>query len=392
MNQMMSHSSNLSSNADPITFGIIGSGWRTEFYLRIAKALPQRFRVCGVVTRTEERGKEVEAAWGAPTFRTIEEMLNQDRSEGSPIPLDFVVVSVPWPVAPGTIQELATRSIPVLTETPPAPDLAGLIALNKFAATTPGAIIQVAEQYHLQPLHAARIALVNSGKLGEISQVQLSVCHGYHGISLIRKLLGIEYENAEISAIETRTPIVAGSDRNGPPQAERMTESRQVIAQIRFNTDKSDSDREKADDKLAIFDFSDDQYFSWIRGQRLLVRGSHGEMIDKTVRYLKDYRTPITADLHRENAGEDGNLEGFYLKGILLGEEWLYHNPTIPGRLTDDEIAIADCLIRMHEHVHGGPSFYSLAEASQDHYLSLMMAEAVRTGGKVLTETQPWKK
>ncbi len=355
----------------PITFGIIGSGWRTEFFLRITKALPQQFRVSGIVTRTAARGTEVEQTWGVPTFRTMDDMLEKERP-------DFVLVSVPWKVAPVVIQELAERKVAVLTETPPAPDLAGLIALNEFAAN--GAIIQVAEQYHLQPLHAARIALVQSGKLGEISQVQLSVCHGYHGISLIRKLLGIEYENAVISAVETRTPLAGGPDRNGPPEKDFMGESRQIIARLDFG------------EKSAIFDFSDDQYFSWIRGQRLLVRGSHGELIDKTVRYLKDFRTPITCGLHRENAGEDGNLEGIYLKGILLGEEWLYRNPTLPGRLTDDEIAIADCLIRMHAHVHGGPSFYSLAEASQDHYLSLVMGEAARTGEKIRTETQPWHK
>lgn len=354
-----------------ITFGIIGSGWRTEFYLRIAKALPQRFRVSGVVTRTAQRGSEVESAWGVPTFRTVDELLRQDKP-------DFVLVSVPWKVAPGTIQELALRNMPVLTETPPAPDLEGLISLNAFAAN--GAIIQVAEQYHLQPLHAARIALAQSGKLGEISQVQLSVCHGYHGISLIRKLLGIGYENAVISAVETRTPLVGSPDRSGPPETERIAESRQIIARLDFG------------DKSAIFDFCDDQYFSWIRGQRVLVRGSHGEIIDKTVRYLKDFRTPVTGELRRENAGEDGNLEGMYHKGILLGEDWLYRNPTVPGRLTDDEIAIADCLIRMHDHVHGGKSFYSLAEASQDHYLSLVMEQAVRSGEKIRTETQPWQR
>ena len=58
----------------------------------------------------------------------------------------------------------------------------------------------MAEQYHLHPLHAARIAIANSGKLGEISQVQISECHGYHGISLMRKLLGIGFENASITA------------------------------------------------------------------------------------------------------------------------------------------------------------------------------------------------
>ena len=57
--------------------------------------------------------------------------------------------------------------------------------------------MQVAEQYAFQPLHAARLAFIRAGKLGEISQVQVSVAHGYHGISLIRKFLGIGYENVK---------------------------------------------------------------------------------------------------------------------------------------------------------------------------------------------------
>jgi len=30
-----------------IKFGIVGAGWRCEFYLRIARALPARFEVMG---------------------------------------------------------------------------------------------------------------------------------------------------------------------------------------------------------------------------------------------------------------------------------------------------------------------------------------------------------
>ena len=90
------------------------------------------------------------------------------------------------------------------------------------------------------------------------------------------------------------------------------------------------------------------------------------------------------------NAGENGNLEGYYLKGILGGNAWIYQNPFVPGRLSDDEIAIASCLEHMAHYVEGGPEFYSLAEASQDHYLSMMIDQAATTGEPVSTFLQPW--
>ena len=352
-----------------IVFGIIGSGWRTEFFLRIARELPERFKVAGVVTRTEVSGRKIEEKFGICTYRTIAELLNATQ-------IDFAVVSVPWKIAPVRTKELVERGIPVLTETPPAPDLDSLVEINKL--TELGAKIQVAEQYHLQPLHAARIAIANSGKLGEISQVQISACHGYHGISLMRKLLGIDFENASITASKITTPLMDGPNREGGPCEEKIIESQQVIASFDF------------EGKYGIYDFTDDQYFSWIRSKRLLVRGSQGEITDMAVRYLKDFQTPIEYELKRVNLGENGDLEGFGLKGILAGEEWIYKNPFTPGRMADDEIAIASCLEEMYQYTKTGENFYSLAEGSQDHYLSLMIDEAVRTGEKVKTERQPW--
>jgi hypothetical protein len=35
-------------------FGLVGSGWRSRFFLRLARQLPERFAVTGVVTRTSE--------------------------------------------------------------------------------------------------------------------------------------------------------------------------------------------------------------------------------------------------------------------------------------------------------------------------------------------------
>jgi predicted dehydrogenase len=354
---------------NPTVFGIVGGGWRAEFYLRVARGLSDRFRVGGMVVRDESKGRILEEAWHIETYRTVDELLL--------IPgLKFVVVSVPWPVTPVMIRELARRGMPALAETPPAPDLEGLIGLQDLIEAK--AKVQVAEQYQFQPLHAARQHIARSGRLGTVTQAQVSAAHGYHGVSLIRGLLGVTFESATIRAFEFVSPIVTGPGRGGPPAEEQLSNSRQVIAHLDFG------------DRLGVFDFTGDQYFSWIRSQRVLVRGDRGEINNGEVRYLKDFMTPVELELRRVDAGQDGNLEGYYHKGILAGVEWVYRNPFAPGRLTDDEIAIATCLDKMTAYAAGGPSFCSLADAAQDHYLGLMIDQAVKTGEKVIADRQPW--
>ncbi len=355
----------------PILFGMVGRGWRSLFYLRIARELPERFQVGGMVVRNAVRGQEIETTWGVRTYRTLDELLRASN-------MRFLVVSVPWNATPSILLTCAERGMPVLAETPPAPDLASLVALYERLPSE--AKIQVAEQYHLQPLHAARLAVVQSGKLGTVTQAQVSVAHGYHGISLIRKLLGSTFEPALITASSFISPLIAGPDRHGPPAEEQSKPSKQVIAHLDFAG------------KLGIYDFCDDQYFSWVRSPRILVRGERGEINNTQVRYLADFRTPISFEFVRQNAGEDGNLEGYYHKGILAGNEWVYKNPFAPGHLSDDEIAIASCLVKMDQYIAGGPDFYSLAEASQDHYVNLMIEHALTSSQTVNTTRQIWAK
>ena len=352
-----------------IRFGIIGGGWRAEFFLRIAQALPERFEVDGVLVRDPAKAEAFSTRWRVPTFGTLDELLAASRGT-------FVVTSVPSRANAVLLRELAQRGVPVLSETPPAPDEPEMVAL--YEAVPRDARIQVAEQYHLQPMHAARIALANSGLLGRVTQAQVSAAHGYHGISLIRRLLGVAFEDARITAMSVKPPIIAGPGRNGPPTEEKIVDAAQDLAWLEFG------------DRLGVFDFTGQQYFSWIRSQRVLARGDRGEINNDDLRYLKDFRTFVHVQLQRENAGEDGNLEGYYLKGILAGDEWVYANPFVPGRLTDDEIAIATCLDKMAAYADGGPSFYSLPEACQDHYLSLMLHKAIETGETVVTEAQTW--
>lgn len=353
----------------PIAFAIVGAGWRTEFFLRIARALPDRFRVLGVVARNAEKGRALEAAWGVPTFRDIDALLDG----ATPA---FVVVSVPQPAAPAIIADLAARRVPVLTETPPAPTLDGLLEL--WSLVENGATIEVAEQYIYQPLHAARLALLRSGRLGTPSFAHVSCCHGYHGTSLIRHFLGLGFEDATITARAFESDIVGGPTRIGPPTGERLARSRQVIAQLDFG------------DRLGVYDFAGDQYFSWIRALRVLIRGNRGEICDADVRYLEDFRTPVQLSLLRRDTGHNGNLEGYSHQGILAGSDWLYTNPFPGARLSDDELAIATVLDGMQRRVESGPSIYGFADAAQDQYLSLSIERALETAEPVRTTRQPW--
>lgn len=352
-----------------INFALVGSGWRALFYLRIARDLQDRFAVDGVVVPDPEEGRALEAAWAVPTFRSVDDLLRDTSPQ-------FVVTCIPRDANVPVLQELVQRGVAVLSETPPARDLERLQQV--WSLVEHGARIQVAEQSAYQPLNAARLAVVAEGLLGRVSQAQVSVCHGYHGVSLIRRSLGIGFENAEITARRFVSPVIAGPDRKGPPAEERLEQSTQVIAWLDFG------------DRLGVYDFVVDQYFSWIRGRRFLVRGERGELVDERASYVLDYRQPIDITFQRAVAGANGNLEGHYLKGIEAGGRWVYRIPFVPARLSDEEIAIATVLAKMGDYVAGGPDVYSLAEACQDRYLDIMIAQAVEVGQPVKTETQPW--
>jgi predicted dehydrogenase len=354
---------------EPIRFAIVGSGWRTEFYLRVARALPDRFEISGVLTRDAERAATIANDWGVPAHQALGDLLTARPA--------FVVVSVPWAVTPDLLRELAERRVPVLTETPPAPDIDGLRSLRHLADA--GARIQVAEQYQFQPLHAARLAIAASGRLGTVSEAQMSVAHGYHGIDMMRRYLALDDDPpVTIRGIRFASPIVAGPDREGPPTMERITRSEQTIAWFDFG------------DRLGVMDFADEQYFSWIRTLRLLVRGDRGEIADGAVRYLEAFDTPVTLQLQRHDTGHAGNLEGHHLTGITAGAEWLYRNPFAPARLSDEEIAVATTLTRMHQWLDGGPGICSLAHGAQDHYLTLLMHEAAESGEPVRVRGHVW--
>jgi hypothetical protein len=262
--------------------------------------------------------------------------------------------------------------MPVLSETPPAPDLASLLALDADL-TRLKANVQVAEEYHLRPQHAAQLAFVAGGKLGTASHAQVSIGHGYHGISLIRRFLGIRGEACTIVGRSFKAPIVAGGGRQGLATSETIRDSVQDVVLFDFGG------------RTAVFDFTGDQYMGLIRDGRVLVRGPRGELAGDRATYLQDAATPIACRFIRHH---QDLLTGVALRGIQAGESWVYRNPLAGAALTDDEVAVGDCMLRMGESARTGVPFYPWREGMQDHYLYLKMQEALKTGAEVAAPPQ----
>lgn len=355
----------------PVNFSIIGgAGFRAQYYLRIARALPELFRVGGLVVRDRAQGQAMEAAWGVQTYHTLDELLQHEEP-------DFAVVSVSGGAVLEYLYRLAEIGLPALAETPPAASVADLELLHK-ELTVHGAWVQVAEQYPYHPVQEARLSLIRSGRLGRITEATVSVSHLYHGAALMRRMLGLGFEEAGIRAMKFTSSWVGGPTRSGPPTEDRLIPLERELAWLDFG------------DRLGIYDFTKDQHRSWTRSNHLSVRGERGEIFDNRVLIQQENRVPLELELKRMNKGEQENAEGYYLQGILCGEQWLYNNPFAPARLYDDEIAIASCLDQMALYAAGGPGFYGLPEASQDVYLGKMIQQAIETGGTVRAERMCW--
>ena len=162
-----------------LRFIVVGSGWRSLFYWRIAQALPERFELCAMLCRTEEKAEKMHREYGVPVSTSAEQCIA--------LHPDLVVVAVNKASIAAVSTEWLARGFAVLSETPAALEEDALRALWQLHRQ--GAKLQVAEQYWLYPTLAKRLAAVRSGALGTPQFVRLSVAHGYHAVSLARQFL-----------------------------------------------------------------------------------------------------------------------------------------------------------------------------------------------------------
>jgi predicted dehydrogenase len=356
----------------PAKFAIVGTGWRSEFFLRVAAELPGRFAVTGVHSRSAARREELAHRFGTLAVDSVEEATKQ----GEP---DFVIVAVPWPAAPEITQQIVELGVAVLEETPPAPDLPMMRALwSRVGARD---LVQVAEHNMFMPAHRARLRMVKEGLVGEPTGVQVTSNHLYHAVSIMRGLLDVGRGPTTVIANSVSTSLVepiafGGAFSDNPDPVPRTA----TLAILDFGGGRT-----------GLYDFTENQWWNPLRHRRLTVRGTGGEIVDDRVVFLEDPRTVVESVVTRRQTGLDMNLEGFFLDSIAVNGRAMYRNPYRPARLSDEDIAAATIVERMSMWVRGeGPPPYPLADGLQDHLLGLAIEESARLGRPVVTETEPW--
>ncbi|MCD8380115.1 MAG: Gfo/Idh/MocA family oxidoreductase [Lachnospiraceae bacterium] len=358
-------------------FIIIGSGWRAMYYARIAAALPERFELCAMLCRTQEKADAVHAAQGIYTTISKEECRRMRP--------DFVVVAVSKNSIAEVTLEWASYGFPVLCETPAALDQENMCKL--WEAHLKGAVILSAEQYTRYPLYQAMAKVLDSNLIGEPDSAVVSLAHGYHGASLIRAFLREGMTGFCVSAQEFTFPTTETLSRYERFTDGRIGMKKRTAAVIALQAGKA-----------ALFDFDSEQYRSPIRHNYVNIRGCRGELKDQTFYYLDAENLPAEAVLKAESrrvrtASENPNLREFAeVTGISFRGETVYTPPFGLCGLSEDETAIALVMADTAACAAGlKEADYPLREALQDCYMAILLEEAIQTGRPVESRVMPWQ-
>ena len=353
---------------------IVGSGWRSLYYVRIAKALPQRFELCAMLCRTEQKAQRMASENGIYTTTSEEECMAMKP--------DFVVVVV----NKASIAEVSIHWLEagfcVLSETPAALDVKTLDRLWDFREK-----LVVNEQYRQYPIYRALLKVADSGILGGRSCLNISLAHEYHGASLMRAFLDIKQsEQFTVTAKTYEFPTTETLTRQDLFLDGRVALKKRTVATFCFESGK-----------VAFYDFDGEQYRSPIRKNTLKLQGVRGEIIDDTFNYLDDSNRGKSSDIEISSRKVETEYENPNLHivdevtGIEFEGKLVYEPPFGLCGLAQDETAMATMMGKTALFAKGlGPSPYPLEEALQDAYTMILMQIAIETGKEIRSERRIW--
>ena len=350
-------------------FIIIGSGWRALYYVRIAKALPEMFHLDAMYCRTMEKADKIAKELSINTTTSIQECMDYQP--------DFAVIAVNKSSICDVAMEWMDRGITVLSETPAALRIEQLRELYEYHKA--GKKQVVAEQYRNYPSNRASIKLINSGIIGDVGCMNISLAHEYHGFSLIRAYLGIKPdENYTVTAKIYEFPTTQTLTRYEKCTDGSIVNQKRCTATFEFESGK-----------VAWYDFDSEQYRSPIRKNTIKVQGVRGEMIDDTIYYLNDVNEGCVEKIkteYRIKTIENPNPNLSVLrevKKIIFQDKILYEPEWGLCDLPEDETAIAALMegTAKYSRNEAEPP-YRIEDALADAYAAILMKEAMETGEK----------
>ena len=336
------------------------------FYGRIARTYPELFEMKYMLCRSQEKADRIRTQTGF-SVTTSKEACEACRP-------DFVVVAVNKANIADVAEEWALRGHAVLTETPAGASLEQLERIWELRERC-GCRIQVAEQYFHYPSLSVGMKYIERGDIGEPFSLYISAAHDYHGASIMRKYLSVGQEAFAVAAKRFRFPLTETDSREGAVTDGRTTLRERDIALFEF-----------ASGKIGLYDFSGEQYHSFIRSRHIIVRGRDGELSDQVLYRLDDRHYPRTKILLPELEPRYRVLETKRIRDYV--RMW---KPELSLDEIEDEYAIACMLYDMGDYIASGKEIYPLRDALQDAYMWLVLQEAVQKPGKQMyARKMPW--
>lgn len=323
-----------------VNFVLFGTGWRAEFYMRIAEASPD-FNLNAIYTHSEERRDEI-AKRGFKVFTSIEETLLNNH--------DIVVIASGYEGLIPLLDNLNERGSVIACETSFLK--LGDKELDYITKHIKGYAL---EQYWHTPLYASiKEALP---LIGNVESVYLSALHNHHAASIARYIFKDEAIKDVRTLSETKATCIKTGSRKGREISKEIEEYKRRICQIEYESGK-----------VFINDFSSNQYHSNIIPSRIEIRGENGVITEKGVTYVQSngYTSTLPFIFHR---GSDKINEPMTLSHVTLGERTVFINQFYPTSLNDDEIAIATML----KEIKDNKKSYTIKDAIEDAKLGKLL-------------------
>lgn len=363
-------------------FIIVGSGWRSLCYVRIAKALPDVFELGAMLCRTEEKAERMARENDIYTTTSIEEC--------KAMKPDFVVVVVNKTSIADVSKEWMGYGFTVLCETPAALDTSTLNELWEIHNS--GGKLVVAEQYIYDPMYDTQLKILKKGLIGEPSFLHISLAHEYHGASLMRAYLQMDAATPfTVSAKTYQFPTVETMSRYEKFTDGRITDKKRTVGTFEFDNGK-----------VAVYEFDSEQYRSPIRNHYIKLQGVRGEMKDNCFYWLDEANEPQKGMLVPEEKCFTRNSDNPNLQHVCECEEIRFRQDGKPDELVYEapfgqrgmskgETAVALLMKQAAEYDRKNGE-QALRETLQDAYMAILMKSATETGEVISSEVQSWHK